>query len=82
MTPCSTLEQRCDPRWKLRHWRCQVWFTSTFFERGRPCTSPRRRQCRSGLSEHDYDERADWWWREHQAGRRGVYLYRGGCSDA
>lgn len=34
----------------------------------RPCTSPRRRQCRAGLSEHGYDVRAEWWLKLHDAG--------------
>lgn len=36
-----------------------------------PCTSPRRHQCRAGLSRGGYGTRERWRYQQHDAGRRG-----------
>lgn len=74
---CSTLEQRwsaCrapvygeppEPEDCADEY-CRQWLGDWFGER--PCTSPRRHQCRTGLSEHGYRVRAEWWLKLHDAG--------------
>lgn len=77
MSLCETREQR----WRACRFRvygeemvsgfafCNLW-QARFVARS--CTSPRRRQCRAGITQfHGYFSREAWRWQQIEAGRRG-----------